>query len=108
MLDFAPPSLPCQLHSQLFGIPLKKLIDALSPCRVRDSATPRGRVVPVRGIPPSKLPVNDPDDFVPANDDIGWIQVTVSEDRCGPRTILLLNHVFDVYPVVVNFALGVL
>ena len=96
---FSPPSIPGPLHLQFGRKRLEKLIYCISPICPCDIAVERRRVLPIMWIPPSELPVNDADHFVATNNDIGRVEITVSEDRRRPRCILHGDHLLDSLPL---------
>lgn len=99
---FPPSSVPGAFHLQFNGKWLEELVYCISPIRPRDITVPRRDILPVMRIPPSKLPVNNADHLVTTNNDVGRVQIAVSEDRGRPgRLVLHADHLFDVVPFAV-------
>lgn len=94
-LSLPPPSIPHFVHLQLFGVHIQDLGQAISP-RCKHLGRMVGLcVLPIRQIPPGKLPVNNASHSIPVHQNVGRIQVAVCKDRRRPRSVLLGCHPLD-------------
>ncbi|THW87989.1 hypothetical protein D6D15_06286 [Aureobasidium pullulans] len=95
--EFTPPLVSCFLHLELCGKRLEEAAQTILPTSPDQVSKPCGSVLPIVRIPTCKFPINDAYNLLASNQDVGWVEISMCENRVWPWTILHSFHFFQLF-----------